>query len=382
MHTYSLKPEIMKKLSFYSFVVFLMGLLFFTACENTFDNGPGLDENTILPEQLSVDIPPALTQDVSALKSAPVVDTLKGREIYGHLRFFIHSGDHAGRIVKHIIYAIRRYNIDQVKTVTYESEDDGRIKNLVVVEGPEFDGRTWEYGLTITDAESEGEPDGGKAMQIFWNHRNPKEGITLIKPYNLDRTLEREMAKAMFRIDYSGAGELGYDHHMIVSIADMPAIDPLLAPFAMDGMKMFVGQKGDKVDVFGNSSHPNAKFLTEKVGYNWAFVASASREDDVAVVELGLPLSTVDTESREVLLVENSIYNVLYNEVKTIWPHASDEILNAWLTNTEAPGFFNTHGFIQGGEAPGPEYLPLVDRIADLAPYNPKTIANLEINFK
>jgi hypothetical protein len=370
----------MKKLSFYSFVAFLLGILFFTACENTFDNGPGLDEKTILPEQLSIDIPAALSQDASALKSAPVVDTLKGREIYGHLRFFIHSGDRAGRIVKHIIYAIRRYNIDQVKTVTYESEDDGRIKNLVVVEGPEFDGRTWEYGLTITDAESEGEPDGGKAMQIFWNSL-PKEGVTLIKPYNLDRTHEREMAKAMFRIDYSGAGELGYDRHMIVSIADMPAIDPLLAPFAMDGMKMFVGQKGDKVDVYGNSSHPNAKFLTEKVGYNWAFVASASKEDDVAVVELGLPLSTVDAEGRAVLLEEYSIYNVLYNEVKTVWPNASDEILNAWLANTEAPGFFNKNGFVQGGEAPGAEYLPLVDRIAGLAPYNPKAIANLEINF-
>jgi len=371
----------MKKLSFYSFVALLVGILFFTACENTF-NGPGPeDENSILPDQLTVEIPKALLEDVSALKGAPVVDTLKGREIYGHLRFFIHTGDHAARIVRHVIYGIRRYNIDQVKTVTYESEDDGRIKNLVVVEGPEFDGRTWEYGLTITDAESESEPDGGKGMQIFWNHRNPKEGITIIKPYNLDRTLEREMAKAMFRIDYSGAGELGYEHHMIVSIVDMPAIDPLLAPFAMDGMKLFVGKKGDFVDVYGNSSHPNAKFLTEKVGYNWAFVASGSDVDDAAVVELGLPLSTVDSDDRSVLLEENSIYNVLYNEVKTIWPHASDEILEAWLTNTEAPGFFDNNGFIQGGEAPGNQFLPLMERIVDLTPYNPKTIANLEINF-
>jgi hypothetical protein len=371
----------MKKLSLYSFIVLLLGALFFTACENTF-TGPGLDdENSILPEELTVEIPAALMEDVSSLKGAPEIDTLKGREIYGHLRFFIHTGDHAAHLVRHIIYGIRRYNIDQVKTVTYESEDDGRIKNLVVVEAPEFEGRTWEYGLTITDAESEGEPDGGKGMQVFWNHRNPKEGISLIKPYNLDRTLEREMAKAMFRVDYSAAGEMGYDRHMIVSIADMPAIDPLLAPFAMDGMKMFVGKKGDKVDVYGNSSHPNAKFLTEKVGYNWAFVASASVIADVAVVELGLPLSTVDSDDREVLLVENSIYNVLYNEVKTIWPHASEEILEAWLTNTEAPGFFNKNGFIQGGEAPGDEFLPLVDRIGSLSPYNPKTIANLEINF-
>ena len=66
-------------------------------------------------------------------------------------------------------------------------------------------------------------------MQVFWNHRNPMEGISLIKPYNMDRSLEREMARAMFRVDYSGAGELGYDRHMIVSVADMPVLDPLLA---------------------------------------------------------------------------------------------------------------------------------------------------------
>jgi hypothetical protein len=89
----------------------------------------------------------------------------------------------------------------------------------------------------------------------------------------------------------------------------------------------------------------------------------------------------VDTEERDVLLEENSIYNVLYSEVKTIWPHASDEILEAWLTNTEAPGFFNRNGFIQGGEAPGDQFLPLVERISDLTPYNPKSITNLEIMF-
>jgi len=371
----------MKKLSFYSFTVLLLGALVFTGCENMFNDGPGLDENSILPEELTVEIPSALLKDASSLKGAPAVDTLKGREIYGYLLFFIHTGDHAAHLVRHIIYGIHRYNIDQVKLVTYVSDDDGRIKNLVVVEAPEYEGRTWEYGLTISDAESGGVADGGIGMQVFWNHRSPAEGISLIKPYNLDRTLEREWAKAMFRVDYSGAGELGYDRHMIVSIAELPAIDPLLAPFAMDGMKMFVGKKGDKVDVYGNSSHPNAKFLTEKVGYNWAFVASASVDDDVAVVELGLPLSTVDSDDREVLLVENSIYNVLYTEVKTIWPDASEEILEAWLTNTEAPGFFDSNGFIQGGESPGDQFLPLIDRIGVLAPYNPKTIANLEINF-
>ena len=358
-----------------------MGTLIFTACDNIFNDVPGQEfENSILPDQLTVDIPEALVEDASSLKSSPRVDTLSGRLIYGHLRFFIFTGDHASRIVRHIIYGIRRYNIDRVKSVTYESEDDGRIKNLVVVEAPEFDGRTWEYGLTITDALSEGEADGGKGMQIFWN-TSPKEGITVIKPYNLDRTTAEEFAQSMARIDYSGAGELGYEHHMIVSISDLPAIDPLLAPFAMDGMKMFVGKTGDMVDVYGNSSHPNAKFLTEKVGYNWAFVASGSDGDDAAVVELGLPLSTLDSDDRAILLEDNSVYNVMYNEVKTVWPNASDAFLEAWLANTEAPGFFDHHGFIQGGEAPGDEFLPLVDRISNLAPYNPVLVSNLVIEF-
>ena len=44
-------------------------------------------------------------------------------------------------------------------------------------------------------------------------------------------------------------------------------------------------------------------------------------------------------------------------------------------------GFFNKGGFIQGGEAPGDEYLPLMDRIMKLSPYNPASVANLEISF-
>jgi hypothetical protein len=81
------------------------------------------------------------------------------------------------------------------------------------------------------------------------------------------------------------------------------------------------------------------------------------------------------------LLERHSIYNVLYNEVKTVWPHASDEILNAWLTNTEAPGFFDQDGFIQGGEAPDNRFARLAERILGLSPYNPSNIASLEISF-
>lgn len=365
-----------KKLSLISVFVFLAGIIFFTSCE-TDPFGPG-PEKSILPEKFSVDIPSSISQDISSKKSA-AIDTMKGNNIYEHLTFFINVGEEAAKIVEGVIWGISVYDIDRVKTLTYEGEDDGRIKNLVVDAAPEFEDRVWDYGLTITDAESEGNEDGGKAIQIFWNE-NPREGVALLKPYNIDRD-DAEFLDAMFRIDYSEAGEMGYDAHMIVSISDLPSIDPLLQPFAMNSMKMFVGKKGEFVDVYGNSSHPNAKFLTTTTGYNWAFIASGEDNRNVAAAEVGLPLSTLDATGRDVLLEEYSIENVFTNEVKTVWPNASDELIAAWLTNTEAPGFFNNRGFVQGGTLPGEEYSDVADRLSGLSPYNPKTIANLEIVF-
>jgi len=356
--------------------IMLAVALAFTGCDYIGNTEP---KASILPDQFSVDIPTSLSQD-AALKKSTAIDTLKGNDIYQHLTFFIRVGEAGAEIVEDVIKAIRRYNIDQIKTLTFESEEDGRIKNMVVTALPVFEDRTWEYGLTITDADSEGNDDGGKAIQIFWNN-NPNEGVALLKPYNINRDANENATEAMFRIDYSEAGEMGYDAHMIVSVAGLPAIDPLLAPYAIDGMKMFVGKKGDYIDVYGNTNHPNAKFLTTTTGYNWAFVASSSESMDVAVAEVGLPLSTLDATGRTVLLEEYSIKNVLTNEVLTVWPDASQDLLNAWLSNTDAPGFFDEDGFVQGGTAPGTEYDEIVGRISGLAPYNPRSIATLEITF-
>ncbi|MDF1570454.1 MAG: hypothetical protein P1P82_02445 [Bacteroidales bacterium] len=357
--------------------MFFASALFFTSCEK--DPFQGGTDTGILPEKFSVDIPDAISQDVT-LKKSLAVDTLKGNHVYSHLRFFIRVGESAGEIVEGIIRAISVYDIDRIKTLSYESAEDGRIKNVVVVEAPEYEDQLWDYGLTLTDAESEVNEDGGKGLQIFWNE-NPRAGVALLKPYNINRKDDALLGEAMFRVDYSEAGEFGYDAHMIVSIADLPAIDPLLEPFAMNAMKMFVGKKADKVDVYGNSSHPNAKLLTTTTGYNWAFVASAETGRDVAAAEVGLPLSTLDATGREVLLEEYSIKHVFTNEVLTVWSNASQERLNAWLTNTEAPGYFDGNGFVQGGTMPGEAYTEVSERLLGLSPYNPKSIANLEILF-
>lgn len=368
----------MKKLSLIFGSSLLFFSLIFSGCEKNPVPGPG--EDNILPQNFVVNIPDAISRKASTKKSA-AVDTLKGNDIYEHLANFINIGEGGAEIVQDIIVGISVYHINKPMTFSFQSDDDGRTKNVEVVANSTYDGATWEFELTMTDAESEGNDDGGKAMQIFWN-RSPIEGIALLKPYNIDRRNDASLGDAMFRIDYSETGDHGYDAHMMVYIAGLPVADPLDDPYSMSTLKMFVGKKGDMVDVYGNSNHPNATFFAGHSGFNWAFVASGDDVQDIGVAEVGLPPSNLDEPSRSVLLGYYSIKNVFTREIYEVWPGIDPASVEAFLYNTSAPGFFDAGGFVAGGTSPGSEYDPLVDRIQDLSPYNPKEISNLVITFK
>jgi hypothetical protein len=348
------------------------------SCEN---NDPVvMPEDNILPESFSIDIPDAISRQ-GAANARVAVDTLDGNVVYMHLTNFIHVGEEAAEIVEDIIKSIVLYRINRPMSFSFEGEDDGRTKNLDVIETSFFDGVEWEFELIITDAESEGNADGGKAIQIFWN-RNPIKGIAILKPYNIDRDDHLDAEDAIFSIEYSEAGDHGYDAHMIIQATNLPLEEPLDNPYSIDNMKMFVGKKGDVIDVYGNTNHPNAILFGVHVGFNWAFVASGDDKKDIGVAEVGLPPSNLDEPSRNVLLEDHSIKNVFTNEIYSLWPNIHPDIVNAYLYNTDAPGFFSKHGFVQGGTSPGAEYDALEGRLPDLSPYNPKEITNLFIDFK
>lgn len=360
------------------------------SCEENNFPVPG-QKTGILPERFKVDIPGSLSQEYksASLKSADgtqTADTLNGNAIYAHLANFIAIGEGAADIVEAIIFTIAIYDIDEPMTLSFQSDDDHRIKNLVVEEVAEYNSRTWEYVMTITDAESEADFDGGKALQIFWN-RKPIEGIAILRPYHIDRSHNREALDAVFRIEYSEAGVDSYETYMVVEIADMPMPDARLDPFALNSLKMFVGKEDDRIDVYGNSDHPNAKFFTDNTGFSWSFVASGYDSENIGVAEVGLPPSNLDETNRDVLLKDYSLKKVLTEEV-TEWfidnigirPDSTD--LAAYLHNADAPGFFADHGFVQAGDSPGDEYNALVKAIQELAPYNPKEVNELSIEFK
>jgi hypothetical protein len=367
---------IMKNFSGYVFGFFMLSLLL--SCDN--NERLVIPDDSILPENFKVDLPGALSYDGNT-NGRMAIDPLDGNIIYGHLANFIHVGEEAAQIVEDIIQGIVFYRINRPMELSFESDDDGRVKNLVVMENRIFDGKEWEYQLTLTDLKSEAENDGGKAIQIFWN-RMPVEGIAILKPYNIDRTHHSDWENAVARIDYSEAGELGYEAHMIVQLAELPLEEPLENPYSMQTLKMFAGKSGNTIDLFGNSDHPNALFFSGQTGYNWAFVASGDAAENIGVAEVGLPPSILDNQEREILLKDYAIKNVFNSEINAVWPDIDQQTLETFLNNTDAPGYFSQNGFVSGGESPGSEYDDLTLRLPDMIPYNPTEITALSISFK
>lgn len=350
-------------------------LILFQSCQKN-ENEPVDENQNIIPERFAVDIPSSISS--YAYYKDSKIDTLQGNDIYNHLRTFIYVGENAADIVGDIILAIGLYNLNQPMSFSFTSEDDGRLKQVVIIENAVFEDYTWQYKMTITDEGTTIEEN--IAMQIFWD-KNPIKGVALLNPYNIHRNTDPKFMETMYRIDYSEAGEFGYTHHMIVTIDGLPLENPVTQPYSMSTMKMFVGKNGDIVSVFGNSEHPNAKFFTGETGFDWAFTAAGKNSTDIGVAEVGLPSNTLNSSSRNELLVENSIKNVFTEQIYAVWPWIDSTTVNAYLYNTEAPGFFNHYGFVNGGSAPTPEYNPLVDVIAGLTPYNPAEINQLVISF-
>ncbi len=376
----------MKRTQFITITLFLgMSLmLLVSSCDQNVEVKPQQD---ILPESFRVEIPSSISNSNYAeggrMSGRTKDDTLQGNDIYENLGTFIAIGDGAAEIVENIIKGLRKHKIDRILTLSFVSDDDNRVKNMVVESNVEFEGKPWEYQLTVTDAGSEGNPDGGQAMQIFWNKRRPFSGIAIIKLYNINRLENPKAGDAIVRIDYNEESTNGYDAEMEVRIANLPLPSPLSEPFAINNLHMFAGRKGDVVDVFGNSNHPNAILFAGNTGFNWAFVASGSDTKDIGVAEVGLPPSDLDSSDRTVLLKDYSIKNVFTTEINAAWPGINPELLATYLKNTAAPGYFSDKvGFIAGGVSPGAEWDVFANRLENLSPYSPKATSNLVVTFK
>lgn len=368
----------MKKLTIAFPVAMALMASLFVSCEV---EGPlKKDSTTILPEKFKVDIPSAISspETSGSHKSATIGDrdtTPRAYGIYTPLRWYIYLGESAATIVDVLLANVSAWDIDKAMDITYLSDEDGRTKHLVVVENDVFESTTYQYSMTISDLEKEGNEDGGIGIQLFWS-LDPTRGVAILMPNNINNT---DSSRAMYRIDYNDGPANGYDAEMTVSIS---AIDWNRSDkFGCNALKLWAGRKGDMVDVRASSSHPNYSPGGDE-GVNWAYVASGNSVTNIGVAELGLPVNTVDTEDRDSLLGYYAVREVYKRAIRKDNPGISDELLNLFLADLKAPAFFDEGGFVQAGTKPGNDYDVLIDNTEALTPFSPKSINTLDIKFK
>lgn len=349
-------------------IALLVSFSFLIACSNDEEIPSRID----IPSQFSVDIPKSISDNAGGLNGRISGDgdgVIEGNEIYESLRGFIKIGEGSAEIIEFTLVVAAALEVQNVRSYTFVSDDDGREKKVDLTEGVTRGGTAYEYEMTMVDTEND-----EMALQLLWN-TNPVQGVGILKPYNIDRTENTDALDAFVRIDYS-EDDATYDATMTVSIAGLET--PQNGD--IDNLKMFVGKKGDIVDVMGNSNHPNIVIIDEDFtgGRNYAFVARGDESTDLGVAKLALPPSSTTTDD---VLVTYSVFAVLEAEINAVADLDQDTI-DEILAEAHSPAYFNNNGFITSGtdNKPASFDAAFVD-LTGMNPFVPNDVKNLTIDF-
>lgn len=355
----------MKKIFLLSSVI----LVLFFACKKE-ETPPAVEENnSIMPSNFNVEMSDAISNESTGKTNG---DTLTGEDIYETMRFFIKIGESSAETVEAIMRAVATHGINRPMDITFAG-DDGRSKHLVVTENATYEGVNYKYKLNVEDS-------GKKALQMFWDNA-PVKGVAIMSFYDMDHNEHAALKGVLYKVEYSET-EANYDARMIVTLYNLPLNSN--DPGSINNMKMFVGKKGDIIDVYGNSNHPNIKLIDPAFtgGRNYAFVGRANNKLNIAVAKVGLPPSSVTANGN--LFTTYAIDSVIRAEVKAAYPGATDEDIDPYLVNTAMPGYFSVDGFIGCG-ATLPSVTGFTSEFADLSqlyPYIPNDIRTLTIEFQ
>lgn len=348
-------------------IALLVSFLFMVACSSDDEIKSQID----IPSQFSIDIPTPISSNTGNLSGRTTGDgdgIIEGDEIYESLRYFIHLGEQSAEILELTLVVGAAMEANNVRSFTFVSDDDDREKRLDIVENVTRGGVSYEYEMTMVDTENE-----DQALQLLWN-TNPVSGVGILKPFDIDRT-DDDSEDAFLRIDYN-EDDANYDATMTISIAGIEPVEN----GDIDNMKMFVGKKGDIIEVMGNSNHPNVVIIDEDFtgGRNYAFVGRGDESTDLGVVKLALPPSSTTTAD---VLDTYSVFAVLESEINAVTDLTQDQI-DQILAEALSPAYFNNSGFITSGTDNKPASFS--DSFVDLSgmnPFVPNDVKNLEIDF-
>jgi len=340
-------------------------ILSFVSCE---ENDA---DSSLLPKNFTLDVPEALSYSSTGARIAE--DEVNGGIVYALLGVYVYFGESSAMLVQEFITFLRQNpGLTKINSFTYTSEDDGRTKSATIEEDGVYGGITYQYKLTIMDQLE------NMAFQLFWN-KSPVSGIAIMSPYNIDRTNDVVDPEVMFSIEYTEEDSV-YDKVMIVSVSGNGPEDE----DGLNNFKMYVGKKGNIVEIFGNSNHPTITIIGDNYygARNYAFVGRADEANDIGVAKVAMPPSSVETN---VGLFENySIRKVLEEEVFKVFGTSLPSVLEPFLVNSDPPGYFVKGKGFEGSGENIPDNEAFTEEFIDLSnlkPYVPKYIQYLSVDF-
>lgn len=284
------------------------------------------------------------------------------------MREFIHVGEEAAIVLQEIVTIVGIAHSAGLETFTIKSEEDGRSKTFTFNDGVSYEGVNYDHEMNVEDE------DGSLAIQVVWNS-DPVQGTAVLNPYYINRLEGEAFKETFYRLDYAEISD-DSEQTMTVSIDGFPNQEEL------NKLKMTVIKRGDIYEVFGNSSHTNLELVNADLAKdrNYAFIARADDSNDVAVAEVALPLSTLETAD---VMDDYSIYTVFDAEIKSAGIN-NQELIDAYLTNAVPPAYFDkSNGFLGAGEDV-PSNVGFTSEFVDLSnisPYVPKDVATLSVAF-
>lgn len=350
-----------------------IGLFFSSSCDQFKLKPDSQIYDQPFPGEIELNLPSAISSD-EILKSFKV---LSGRGIHNYLRNFVHIGDETARIINSTYQRIIAIDVEGIAEFSYTGLD-GNTKHVSIKESVIIDNIHWDYYMEIYD-----DTFSNLALQAFWNEETPEQ-LIILKPNQLNHYKMEDHPDAIITLEYlADDGATPYESSIYIGISDLTISEQ--NPYAPDNMKLFFGVNNQIIDFIGSSNNPNVTLYDTGVkGKNWSFRGKANFEKNLAVVELAL--AKTDVDSVENLMENFAVKEVILQELRKEYNYqgwSDEEILadkNIDISAIESPAYFNSEGFQGSGGNIPTEYAHLSD-FNNLIPFIPLKVKEYVVEF-
>ncbi len=327
----------------------------------------------VFPDNLKVDVSSAISfPDLDKKKGLILSDSIiSGNDLYQNLRSLVYISDFSAGMIQNALNFVRSQSITKPVSFSYIGADDQMEKTLVFTDQYLYRKEVWDYGLLITDAKM------GNAFLMVWN-LSPLKVIAILHPVAYNYNTEKQR-NAYLKVEY-GEDNPKYDKTMIVSAINLDSTDARY----VKRMKVFFGQKGDVVSLYGNFNMPYAYVLSalEPRGRSWSFKAKNNVKEDIAVALCGLPKLTVDTVDK--IWSDYSMEKVLKRQLMVLFPSMLDQDADALVSDAKGVAYLmGQQGFV-ANDADNPDPAKFTSSFIDMSdinPWAPAIIETLNVDF-